>query len=240
MAIYRIADLNIDIKNKEIYTAYLCRNYYSEKQDVIADITVQVKPADFEHDRKFLPDATDGYLESLSIYRSISNQILDFNGFLFHASVIERNGEAFAFSAASGTGKTTHCRLWLERFPDARIINGDKPLIRITDENVYVYGTPWCGKESYNINTRAPLKAICFLERGKENSIKEISKTEAVKRIFPQLLVPNDEKLVNKLFDLVGSVVNKVPVYLLSCNMDPEAADVAYNGMTKEKGERGN
>lgn len=232
MAIYRIADLNIDIKNKEMYTTALCKDYYSENQEVAADITAVANPEEFENDRKYVPDASNAYLESLSIYRSISNQMLDYKGFLFHASVIERNGVAFAFSAASGTGKTTHSRLWLECFPDARIINGDKPLVRIKDEKVYIYGTPWCGKERYNINAKAPLAAICFIERAEKNSIKEISKTEAVRRIFPQILVPTDANQVNKLFDLVGEVIDKTPVYLLSCNMDLEAARVAYEGMT--------
>lgn len=110
------------------------------------------------------------------------------------------------FAAKSGTGKTTHCKLWLDTFPDARIINGDKPLVRISDEKVFIYGTPWCGKENYNINSKAPLKAVCFLERAEQNSIDRISKSEAVARIMPQLLIPKNSEYINKLLDLVESL----------------------------------
>lgn len=233
MAVYRIADLNIDIRNKEKYTSYVCRGYLAENQSVKADITAVPNPAEYENDRAVVPEATDGYIESLSIYRNISNQLLDFRGFILHASVVEKDGCAFAFSAHSGTGKTTHSRIWTERFPDARIINGDKPLVRIIDGNVYIYGTPWCGKENYNVNTKSPLKALCFIERSETNSISPISKKEAVMRIYSQLLIPADAGKLNLLLDLVGELIDKTPVYLLKCNMEPQAAEVAYKGMTQ-------
>ncbi len=238
MAVYRIADLNIDIRNKEKYTSYICKNYLAENQFVQPDITAVSDASEYETDKKAVPEASDGYLESLSIYRSISNQLIDFCGFILHASVVEKDGYAFAFSAHSGTGKTTHSRIWTERFPDARIINGDKPLVRIFDDNVYIYGTPWCGKENYNINTKAPLKALCFIERSQTNSISTISKQEAVMRIYSQLLIPADKDKLNRLLDLVGELIDRTPVYLLKCNMEPEAAEVAYKGMTQVQDRR--
>ncbi len=231
MAIYRIADLNIDIQNTYDYTTRLCKDYLAPDQTVACEITAHPNPDDYEKDRQVVPTATDGYLESLSLYRDISGQMLDHDGFILHASVIERDGVAYAFSAKSGTGKTTHCRIWLERFPDARIINGDKPLVRIFEGNVYIYGTPWCGKENYQVNTRAPLKAICFIERAETNSIAPLSKSEAVSRIFHQLLIPKTADAANKLLDLVEVFIEKTPAYLLRCNMDPEAAEVSYMGM---------
>lgn len=230
MSIYRIADLNIDIDHKYKYTPWICRDYIAEDQS-FSDMSVCADSSEYEKDKKVVPTATDGYLESLSLYRAISNKLLDFNGFILHASVIEKDGNAFAFCAKSGTGKTTHSSLWLRKYPDARIINGDKPLLRIFDDNIFVYGTPWCGKENYNVNTRSPLKAICFIERSESNSIVRISKTEAVSRIFSQLLIPKNPEDTNKLLDLLSKVIDKVSVYLLKCNMDLEAAEVAYNGM---------
>ena len=233
MAVYRIADLNIDIRNKEKYTSYICKNYLADNQLVQPDITAVSDPAEYVNDKNAVPEASDGYLESLSIYRSISNQLLDLGGFILHASVVEKDGCAFAFSAHSGTGKTTHSRIWTERFPDARIINGDKPLVRIFDDEIYIYGTPWCGKENYNINTKSPLKALCFIEQSQTNSISTISKQEAVMRIYSQLLVPADAGKLNLLLDLVGELIDRIPVYLLKCNMNSEAAEVAYRGMTE-------
>ena len=189
---------------------------------------------DYEKDRAIVPEATDGYLEALSIYRCISNKLIDFDGFVLHASVIDKDGFAFAFSAKSGTGKTTHSRMWLKAFPDARIINGDKPLVRLFDGSFYAYGTPWCGKENYNVDAKGILKAICFIERGETNEIARISKEEAVKRIYTQLLMPKSPEYINKMFDLIEKFIETVPAFVLRCNISEEAARVAYEAMSKE------
>lgn len=233
MPVYRIADLNIKIENKHEHLAYICKNYLAENQDKF-DFEAFADESDYEKDRAVVPKATDGYLEALSVYRCIANKLIDFDGFVLHASVIEKNGLAFAFSAKSGTGKTTHSRMWLKAFPDARIINGDKPLVRVSDGNFYAYGTPWCGKENYNINAKGRLKAICFIERGEVNEITRISKEEAVKRIYTQLLMPKSAEYINKMFDLVERFIESVPAFVLKCNISEEAANVAFNGMIKE------
>lgn len=123
--------------------------------------------------------------------------------------------------------------MWTERYADARIINGDKPLIRFFDDKPYIYGTPWCGKENFNINTKAPLKALCFIERAETNTINIISKKDAVSRIFNQLLIPENSERLNKLLDLVERLIESVPTYLLKCNMELSAAEVAYEAMKK-------
>lgn len=231
LSIYRIADLNIKIQNKYKYTSVLCKDYLSSETNF--DFVAKASDEDISKDRQFVPHAKESYLESLSIYRSICNKLIEYNGFILHASVVEKDGECYAFAAKSGTGKTTHSKLWLKRYPDARIINGDKPLIRFINNKPYVYGTPWCGKENFNINTKSPLKSLCFIERAENNSIVSISKEEAVSRIFSQLLVPEDPKQFNVLLDLVENLINSVSTYLLKCNMDVSAAETAYEKMSK-------
>lgn len=233
MSVYRIADLNIKIENKYNHLDVLCKDYLAEDQSNY-DFVMCPNEADYEKDKLSVPNATDGYLEALSIYRGIAGKLLDFDGFVLHASVIEKDGKAFAFSAKSGTGKTTHSRMWLKAFPDARIINGDKPLVRYYDGSFYAYGTPWCGKENYNINAKGKLSAICFIERAERNSIMPISKSEAVKRLCSQLLIPKTADNINKLFDLVEKLVESVPSYIVRCNISEEAAIVAYNGLIQE------
>ena len=232
MAVYKIADLYIEIQNKYKYTDLICRDYLSERSVSECDFSVYALESDCEKDRAFLTDASEPYIESLSIYRQIARKLLDYNGFIMHASVVEMDGKAYAFTAHSGTGKSTHSRLWLEAFGQkASIINGDKPLLRYLDGKLYIYGTPWCGKEGYNKNTRAPLEAICFIERAEKNSIAPMDKNTAVKRIFDQLLLPEDAAQADKLFDLIEILIENVRFYKLCCNMDKEAAIVAYNGM---------
>ncbi len=234
MAIYRIADLNIKINNRYRYTTRICEKYRIE-DDAEVDFEITPNSDDYEKDLAVLPDCPEYYLESLSIHRQISKRILDYDGIILHACVIEMDGKAYAFSAPSGTGKSTHAKLWLSAFGDrARIINGDKPLIRLIDGKLYIYGTPWCGKEGYNINTKSSLTSICFLARGKENRIEELTPNNAVPLIFTQLLMPEDEEQAARFFGMLDKIFKNVRFYRLFCNMDIDAAICAYEGM-KEK-----
>ena len=94
MAIYRMADLNIDIHNEHPYTARICREYLAPA-GAAADMTAYPNPDEYEADRKVVPTATDGYLEGLSIYRCIAKKLLSFDGIILHASVVERGGKAY-------------------------------------------------------------------------------------------------------------------------------------------------
>ncbi len=233
MSVFRIADLNINIDDKYKYANVFCKDYLADNQDY-HDFCATPNEKECKSVQNMFPGYSDANLETLYIYKAISREIVAFDGFVIHASIIEKNGVSYAFSANSGVGKTTHSKLWLKAFDDARIINGDKPLIRIIDGNVFAYGTPWCGKENYNINTKSKLKALCFIERGETNSISRISKSEAVKRIYPQLLIPESPEYLLKLLDLVEKFIDKIPAYVLKCNISEEAAIVAYNAMSQE------
>ena len=48
-----------------------------------------------------------------------------------HSSVISLNGGAVLFLGESGTGKSTHTRLWREHIPGAELLNDDSPIVRI-------------------------------------------------------------------------------------------------------------
>ena len=232
MAIYRIADLNIKINHEHDYLTKLCANYLHENQDITPDFEVSPSPDDYDKDKEALEGHSDGYLESISIYRQIAKKLLDYDGIILHAAVISVDDRAYAFSAPSGTGKSTHIRLWKKAFGDkVKIVNGDKPLLRLIDGELYAYGTPWCGKEGYNANTKAVLDSICFVSRAKENSIKRIDPNTALPKIFTQLLMPDNEGQSDKFFMMLNVIFDRVKFYSLGCNMDIEAAHVAYEGM---------
>lgn len=231
----KIADIVIEIDNKYKFVEKQCSDYSIECAGY--DMHVCVSDEDINREREAEKETCDmeysnGYLESLCIYRSICNRLPEYDAFLLHASVIECDGMAFAFSAPSGTGKSTHTKLWLDTFGDrARIINGDKPIMRFVNGYLYVYGTPWCGKEGYNINTSSPLKALCFINRGENNEIRRADIHEAVTRLFNQILLPKDGKNAFLLLGLLDRMMTEYPVYELYCNISKEAALVAYEGM---------
>ncbi|MBQ3498590.1 MAG: hypothetical protein IJA87_05640 [Clostridia bacterium] len=173
-------------------------------------------------------------LEYMRVGSLFYTALLDLGGFLLHASAVVADGVAYCFSAPSGTGKSTHTSLWLDTFADkgAYIINDDKPAIKLVDGVPYVYGTPFSGKYDISVNTAAPLKAVCFIERSQVNSIKRITPFKAATMILDQTIRPDDEARMDKLFENIEAVVTSVPSYVLSCNISRDAAILAYNEMS--------
>ena len=231
----RIAELNIEIDNKYPYAEQFCKEFLAKFE--VPDITVRVTPEELEEERAGDPYHSDnGYLECICIYRSIALELPKFDAMVFHASVLSCDGEGYAFAAKSGTGKSTHTALWLDVFgARAVIVNGDKPIFRRIEGKWYAFGTPWRGKERLGGNMRAPLRSICFLERGSENTLEKIDDGAAVARLFSQVLLPKEPANADRLLSLLDHLIVNTPLYLLHCNMLPEAAIVAHDGMCGSK-----
>lgn len=227
----KIADLVVAIDHRYPYVERFCREY--TVPDGPADLTISVTPEEIERERGD-QGFSDGYYESLAIYRKLCRAMLAYDGILMHAAVIAMDGKAYAFAARSGTGKTTHIRQWLTVFGDrVTVVNGDKPIIRRIDGAFYACGTPWRGKEGMGGSGVCPLQAICFVERGEENRIRRMTSSEAIPRLFQQLLLPKEEAEVTPYMALVDQLMKTTKLYLLTCRPDPEAAQVAYEGMVE-------
>jgi hypothetical protein len=108
-----------------------------------------------------------------------------------------------------------------------KIINGDKPIIRFLDETPYAYGTPWAGKEGFQINGKTPLTDICFIERAKENKIVRITPEEALKPLMNQILIPSDPLAAVKMLDLLDKLLKTTRLWVIYCDPTIEAAEVA-------------
>lgn len=242
----RIAELVVRIDNKYDYVREFCKDYIVS-DELPADMTVSVTDEDILQEMRGSGIDTDteidfpeaqwkGYPESLCIYRRLVQEMIRFDGFLMHAAVIAVDGEAYAFCAKSGTGKTTHMKLWLDKFGErARVVNGDKPILRYIDGTLYAFGTPWCGSEGMGENTKVPLKAICFIERSGTNSITRMTPSAVLGRIFHQLLMPQDEESLDSFMNMIEHMIATVPCYLLRCNMEMEAAEVAWQGIQEDR-----
>ena len=177
---------------------------------------------------------TPGEAESMVIMRKIALKMPKFDGFLFHAAVVQCRNMTIAFSAPRGTGKTTHALLWLDTFKgEARILNGDKPILRIEDRIVTAYGTPWSGKEGMNDNSGASLSAVCFLERGDCVGIRRLDNEEYLRRLIPQTYFDTDNESIGKCSKLFSKLISRVPAYLLDATISEEAVRVAYDRISK-------
>ena len=233
MAFYRIADLLFDIVPRYELLARVCEPYRVAECGM-PDARIEISEQQLRETVKRDTEHSVAYAENLCACRAVSQYAAAHGVILFHAAVVEVDGKAYAFSAPSGTGKSTHIRLWRRVYGErVGIINGDKPLLRERDGILTVYGTPWCGKEGWNRNTSAPLAGLCFIERAEQNRIRRMENTEAVERIFTQLLKPDTPDGVAETLRVTDLLIRNIPVYLLSCNMTEEAARTSFEAMVK-------
>lgn len=235
MKICKVADIAFSLSTLYGYTEKLLSDYYCE--GVPPEFSINITESDILREREVGGEFSDAYLESLAVYRKLCEKITaDYNGFLIHCSAIAVDGEAYLFTAPSGTGKSTHASLWREVLGErAVMINDDKPIVRLIGGEFYAYGTPWDGKHRLSTNGRAKVKAVCKLYRSENNEISEISASEMLPTFLNQTLRPSDEKAMNKYLDLTEKFISSVGQYKLGCNISREAAKLAYETMSGKK-----
>lgn len=231
MNIYRIADVTFSLKPLYRYTAELVKDYAA---DGTPQFDITVTEEDIAKEKALASEFHPAYLESLAVYRKLCEKMTaDYNGFIFHSSAIAVDGEAYLFTAPSGTGKSTHASLWRELLGDrAVMINDDKPIIRYIDGDFYVYGTPWDGKHRLSTNSRAKIKAICRIHQSLDNEISKISVKEIMPTLLNQTLRPKNPNEMMNLLDLIEKLVNKVDLYGLGCDISLDAAKLSYETMS--------
>lgn len=239
MTEFTIAIAGVCVQVRAIYkhTMAFCWEYLTEDAP---DFTVEMEQEDISRERELsaredamegipVRQFTDHQLETTALYRKIVNRLIDHDILLFHGSVVAVDGAGYLFTAKSGTGKSTHTKLWRELFGDrAVMINDDKPLLKLSQDGVLVCGTPWDGKHKLNTNCMVPLKAICVLERAQENHIAQISASEALPMLMQQSHRPGN---LLKYMELLDQLTKHIRFYRLQCNMDISAAKLAYEGM---------
>ena len=229
------AGLTIEIETVSSCVCVLCRHYLKEGRP---DFKVQVTQDDVEHECSLSgrkkPDKVSAELGA--VHRKIVEATLDYDMLLMHGAAIALDNVAYMFSAPSGTGKTTHIRLWLNKLEKSYVVNGDKPLVRITDDNALVCGTPWSGSEQLNTNVIKPLKAIVLLERSENNSIEKISFSQAYPKLLEQTYIPREAEKARKALSLLLSMQGKVSFYRFHCNnLKDDCFEVAYNAITENR-----
>lgn len=232
----RIADLTVEIPNAGGLPPR-CRNYLSE-ETIRADITIRT---DRYHLDRYAPDVTEETIAYMESGRQFASQLLHFDGFYLHASAVEVDGRAYLFSAPSGTGKSTHTRIWLQLFGEkACIFNDDKPALRYLDGTWYAYGTPWCGKDGINMNRKVPVAGICFLKQAPHNRIRPLTAKESIPRLLSQTIrgFRNQERLVLLLGHL-EKLLQTIPVFELENRPELEAAQLSYETMYRAAMEKG-
>lgn len=245
----KIADVLMDVSSQYEMLAEYCRDYMVEDsaeevserlvltmEDIEKERTIAEKsgePVSTLGSQQNMPQYSPQYLETLAALRKIADFMPEKNCFLMHGAVVAWKNQGYLFTAPSGTGKSTHLALWKKYLGDqAEVINGDKPILKVTEDEVWVYGTPWAGKEQWQVNKKVALKGICFLERGEKNSIQKIDSFSALPFLMRQVYFTDAPQSAGKTMELLDQMLKIVPLYKMKCDISKEAFECSFGAMT--------
>ena len=155
------------------------------------------------------------------------------NAIAIHSSAIECEGRVVLFLGESGTGKSTHTRLWREHIAGARLLNDDSPIVRLIDDKAIIYGSPWSGKTPCYKNLSYPIAAFCRLSQAPHNAISRLSTIAAIGAVLPSTppQFAHDGSLQDSICSTLGELLRRVPTYHLACLPNSEAAQLSHKTM---------
>lgn len=200
--------------------------YGKDVQPHIADVN-----PDFTEVDAFLRwDDRYASLALSSMLRIVYSQaVLPHSAVSLHASVVVKDGKAVLFMGKSGTGKSTHSRLWLKNIPGTSLLNDDNPIVRLREDEAVVYGSPWSGKTHCYLNESAPVAAFVRLKQAPYNEFAVKEDVDAFKALLPGCsVVRHDPMLHSSLCATLIGLSSLVIVGEMACLPDKEAAEICY------------
>lgn len=250
----KIADTVVAISSIYDCVHEFCLNYLTDEEP---DISVRISQGDIDFEREHeekggggkgrIPgDYPDSYLEVLACYRKIAEEMIIRDILLMHGSAVAIDGKGIMFIAESGTGKSTQSGIWQRCFKERVVlVNDDKPLVKITDKDIYVCGTPWSGKKGLNFPVNVPLTAILKIDRATEageygkdplvsigkNRVYSMDHDEKWRALASQSYKSEDPVKLAHSMGMLDRMLQRVTVKRLVCDMTDDAAFAAYEGV---------
>ena len=229
--IYSICKFNVEYEPRFDRLKERSAKYIAQDQNVTPDFSFEVTDEDImEHIKNYpMPEELAEYVVAgIKFYKELILR----GAFFLHSAALCVDNKGFVFTGPCGAGKSTHAGLWRRYFKDQVIsVNDDKPAVRFFDGEPYICGTPFSGKYDINANVIVPLCGISILHKSPENSIVRVSSADAMSVLMEQTLRPETPHEMMALFDMFDKLLNKVPVYKLSCNISEDAVKLSYSTM---------
>lgn len=176
-------------------------------------------------------DKVDISLVRFGIWIMFGIVIAPLGAIAIHSSVIVKDEGALLCLGESGTGKSTHTRLWKENIEGAKRLNDDSPIIRMVDGKCMVYGSPWSGKSHCYVNKCFPAKGLMRLSQAPHNKIYRLPALMAIGAVLPSCppAFAYDNALQDHICNTVSDVISCTPIYHLECLPNAEAAELSYS-----------
>lgn len=238
----KLAGISVGIDCLSYETREFCTGYLTDEPREFSvsitekDISAE-KSADISYRTKEQPLSQLMY-ELSAVQRKIAEQFPIRERFLIHGAAITYKNDAYLFCAPSGTGKSTHISLWKKNLgKDVDIVNGDKPFLSLEQEkdklSVYVHGSPWGGKELWQKNRSAPLRAVCFLSQNSKNQIYRLRPEQSITALIKQLYIPHNTQSAEKTLEFADRLLKLIPFYHLRCDISENAVKCCFEELTK-------
>lgn len=177
-------------------------------------------------------DTTTGSILSSMLRIAFAQAVILREGLSIHASAVVSDGKAYLFLGKSGTGKSTHARLWLKNIPGSHLLNDDNPAVRLIDGSPVAFGTPWSGKTPCYRDESAPVGGFVRLRQGDTDIFTEKEDVAAFVALLPSCsVIHSDANLQSMLYDTLTRLSERVPVGELTCLPDDESAIVCHKNI---------
>lgn len=183
----------------------------------------------------FLPGSEPFFSESHNSFSHIQFEaiLLHFQRLILHASLIDTPFGGILFSGPSGIGKSTQAQLWVN-YAQARLINGDRPILGREDGKWMAYGSPYAGSSRCFVNQKTPIRAVVMLEQGRETRLSPLSAGQAFRSLYAEITVHTwDKTAVEQTCDLLTDFAASVPMYRLTCTPDAGAVEILRRELEK-------
>ena len=213
------------------------RQYYNDRPDLTPYVSVAVDAAKKQVMTEYLPEAAGKFGAGEADFFCIAFEkiLMEEQAMILHASCVDTPLGGILFSGHSGAGKSTQGDLWC-RYGGAKLLNGDRPIIRQVGNEWRAYGSPYAGSSGCHINDSSSIRAIVFIQQAKECQVRKVQGIEKFRKIFGNLTVNLwDQAYVTKASAFVQRLAEAVPVYELKCTKDQEAVLALQKFLENEK-----
>ena len=230
----KIANTVFEVNAFNESTKEYCKDFLCDEE---AKYVITLTKEDLENELHIQEDGKVYANEEISaLYRKIADLFIEDNIVVMHGSSFKVGDYAFIVTARSGVGKSTHVNLLNKLLGNEfSYINDDKPLLEVNDHSLMLYSSPWNGKERRGNNTKAPLKAVIFLNRGNNTYQKLNNNQEVYFRLLSQIYLPRDKSKREKALKIIDILLKRVNFYEINVNMDISSASMTYERIIKNE-----
>lgn len=156
------------------------------------------------------------------------------DGLIVHSAGLLYNNRSYIFPGISGAGKTTLSTC----LSDSTLFNqlsDDRMIVRMVDNTIRAYGTPWPGDGKIAVNDNGKLGGMFFLNKAPENRVQKLSPQEAFHRLMPVVSIPwYNKDIVMKAFDFCEYLVQEVPAYDLYFHPAQDLSEFLAGSFSRE------